>query len=328
MSNKGSKIPICYHKLVRDLIPSIIKQSNHDPHVRNISGQELTEAANHKLLEEAYELFSEVKSGNQASVLKESADVLEILLSLLKQHSLSYEDLISELRSRRKARGGFDQGIFLESVDGETATSPCKDWPHFVFTHLEFDSLLELFKHEMELSEKAWIASAFYSPYVTNILTSEFGKFIQRGGQAKVILSTMGGLIKPEYLAHLRDFVPGLNLKVFHPPETPFELQPKKNFHVKSYIFKHRTGKGSVMIGSSNLSQGGFSDNIEWNYYTAGEINLPFEEECKSPWHRIVEEFEYLWDEECVPVTDEFLSAYKTRYKEPSQEESILTTAR
>jgi NTP pyrophosphatase (non-canonical NTP hydrolase) len=52
----------------------------------------LTQAANQKLLEEAYELFTEVQIGKKSSVLKESADVLEVVLTILKQLGYSYDD--------------------------------------------------------------------------------------------------------------------------------------------------------------------------------------------------------------------------------------------
>ena len=45
---------------------------------------------------------------------------------------------------------------------------------------------------------------------------------------------------------------------------------PKRNgeyFHPKMYIIKHKTGEYSVIIGSSNLTQGGIRDNIEANLY-------------------------------------------------------------
>ncbi len=319
MPNDSGSHPIYYHKLVRDKIPSIIRDNYYQPTVSSLSGQDLTQAANQKLLEEVYELFTEVQIGEESSVLKESADVLEVVLTILKQLGYSFDDLISEMERRRKQRGGFEQGLFLESVDGQCLGARLEQSPGFVCTHLDTDSLLELFRGEMERSDKAWIASAFYSPAITNILTSEFERFICKGGEARVILSTMNGFIKPEYLTHLRDYVPELKVKVFHPHETPYHVHPQRDFHVKAYIFKHRTGKGSAIIGSSNLSQGGFFENIEWNYYTAGEINLPFKNK-QTPWEKIVHEFEALWANECVHVTDDFLAGYRERHRDVFQE--------
>ena len=319
MTDISNSHPIYYYKLVRDKIPSIIREKGHQPAVSSLSGQEWTRAASQKLLEEAYELFTAITNGDKESVLKESSDVLEITLTILKQQNYSFDDLLAELEKRREQRGGFEQGLFLESVDGQFLGARLKQSPGFVCTHLDTNSLLELFRGELERSDKAWIASAFYSPAITNILTSEFERFICKGGEARVILSTMNGFIKPEYLVHLRDYVPELKVKVFHPSEIPFDKHPQRDFHVKAYIFKHRTGKGSAIIGSSNLSQGGFSDNIEWNYYTPGEINLPFYEN-QTPWEKIVQEFDSLWENQCVHITDDFLDGYRERHRDVFQE--------
>ncbi|MDZ7760176.1 MAG: DEAD/DEAH box helicase family protein [Desulfovermiculus sp.] len=174
MPNDTGSHPIYYHKLVRDKIPSIIRDNDHQPTGSNLSGQDLTQAANQKLLEAVYELFTEVQIGEESSVLKESADVLEVVLTILKQLGYSFDDLISEMERRREQKGGFEQGLFLESVDGQCLGARLEQSPGFVCTHLESDSLLELFRGEMERSDKARIASAFYSPAITDILTSEF----------------------------------------------------------------------------------------------------------------------------------------------------------
>jgi superfamily II DNA or RNA helicase/predicted house-cleaning noncanonical NTP pyrophosphatase (MazG superfamily)/HKD family nuclease len=313
MTDNSENNPIYYQKLVRDKIPTIIKKNNHHPFVRTVSGLEFVNAARQKLIEEVYELYSEVKPGNETLILKESADVLEVILAILKENNLDLNDLISALHRRKTDRGGFDKGYLLESVDGEFK-GLTDDLPGFVFSHLDAEHLVNIFRSELERSDKAWIATAFYTPGITNILTSDFERFIQRGGSLKVILSTMGCVIRPEYLSHMRDFVPGLDLKVFHPHDQPYEKEPDRNFHVKAYIFRHRSGKGSVIIGSSNLTTPGFSSNIEWNYYSSGEINIPGRTDGKSPWQTAVQEFDNLWSDCCVPVSDDFLSGYQQRY--------------
>ncbi|WP_084301587.1 DEAD/DEAH box helicase family protein [Desulfonatronovibrio hydrogenovorans] len=313
MTDNSENNPIYYQKLVRDKIPAIIKKNHHHPFVRTVSGLEFVSVARQKLIEEVYELYSEVKPGNETAILKESADVLEIVLAILKENNLDLNDLISALHKRKAEKGGFDKGFLLESVDGDFQ-GLMDDHPGFIFSHLDADQLIHRFRSELEKSDEAWIATAFCTPGITNILTSDFERFIQRGGSLKVILSTMGCVIRPEYLSHMRDFVPGLDLKVFHPHDHPYDKEPDRNFHVKAYIFRHRNGKGSVIIGSSNLTTAGFSNNIEWNYYSSGEINIPGRTDGKSPWQTAVQEFDSLWSDCCVPVSDEFLYGYQQRY--------------
>lgn len=323
MTDNLENNPIYYQKLVRDKIPAIIKKNNHHPFVRTVSGLEFVSAARQKLIEEVYELYSEVKPGNEAAILKESADVLEIILAILKESNLDLNDLISALHKRKAEKGGFDKGFLLESVDGDFQ-GLMDDHPGFIFSHLDADQLIHRFRSELEKSDEAWIATAFYTPGITNILTSDFERFILRGGSLKVILSTMGCVIRPEYLSHMRDFVPRLDLKVFHPHDHPYDKEPDRNFHVKAYIFRHRNGKGSVIIGSSNLTTAGFLNNIEWNYYSSGEINIPGRTDGKSPWQTAVQEFDNLWSDCCVPVSDEFIYGYQQRYNHAPQSRQDL----
>ena len=125
MPNDSGSHPIYYHKLVRDKIPSIIRENDHQPTVSNLSGQDLTQAANQKLLEEVYELFTEVQIGEESSVLKESADVLEVVLTILKQLGYSFDDLISEMERRREQKGCFEQGLFWKAL---TVSVWVPDW--------------------------------------------------------------------------------------------------------------------------------------------------------------------------------------------------------
>lgn len=123
----------------------------------------------------------------------------------------------------------------------------------------------------------------------------------------------MGNITRPDYFAHLKKFVPKLNLKIYHPPEIPFDKAPP-NFHLKSYLFRHRNGKGAMIIGSSNFMEAGLTKNIEWNYYSSGEINLPFKN--KSPFESAIDEFNRFWNDESVEISPEFLDAYRQRWKD------------
>lgn len=85
MSGKRDGIGIIYRKMIRDKIPEIIKKYGKTPFTRKITGDELHDAMGRKILEEAYELFSEWVKGDPESILKESADVLEITLAALRE---------------------------------------------------------------------------------------------------------------------------------------------------------------------------------------------------------------------------------------------------
>lgn len=313
MSDKRN--PIIYHKLIRDRIPEIVKKEGKEPHIHQADESEFRDALGDKLFEEAQELYKEWKCGDKEGVLKEAADLLEILRTMLGACGLDLPALMTMMEERRERRGGFEKKLILESIDGESPDGISKDSPSFLFTRVKGNSLINLLKSELQRSDRAWIASAFYSPAIINIFLSEFTSFLEKGGALRVLLSTMGNITKPDHLLHLKEQVPGLEVKVYHPPEIPAECDPPP-FHLKVYLFSRREGRGSVIIGSSNFTASGFTKNIEWNYFTSGEINIPFT--VKTPFESAVEEFQHYWDREAQEVTPAFIDGYRKRFLEPA----------
>ena len=313
MHQKSKISDIIYRKLVRDKIPEIIKKHSKLPFTRKIEGKAYHTAVGQKILEEAYELFSKWVKEDTNGVLKESADMLEIILAALKEHGYELNDLLKERLDRIKERGSFKKRIFLENV-GAISTDDLKSYrtPTMIFSPHSENQLIDLINAEFSQSESAWIVSAFYTPGITNLLISSFEQFIESGGILKILLSTMGNITRPEYFIHLKTFVPGAHLKVFHPPGLPFDKSPP-DFHVKIYLFRRRSGEGTMLIGSSNFTEAGFVKNIEWNYFTPGEINLPFED--ISPFQTALDEFDRYWNNASVEITEDFIDGYKQRWQ-------------
>jgi len=312
MSEKGC--PIIYHKLIRDGIPEIIRKEGKKPYTRQADETEFRNALGDKLFEEAQELFREWKSGDRDGVLKESADLLEIVRTMVNACGLDMQSLSAMMEKRKNRRGGFEKRLILESVGGEGPAGIVNDYPAFLFTRIKGNSLIDLVRRELQRSDRAWIASAFYSPAIMNIFLPELTAFIGKGGTLRLLLSTMGNITRPDHLMHLKEQVPGLELKVYHPPGIPAECDPPP-FHVKAYLFGRREGRGSVIIGSSNFTASGFTRNIEWNYFTPGEINVPYDD--KAPFESAIEEFEHYWAREAQEITPAFIDGYRRRFREP-----------
>jgi len=313
MHQKSKNSNIIYRKLVRDKIPEIIKKHGKLPFTRKIDDRVYRKAVGRKILEEAYELFSKWVKEDPDGILKESADMLEITLAALKEHGYDLENLLTARHQRAKERGEFKHKLFLENV-GKASTDHINTYqtPVMFFSSYNENQLIDLVNTELMQSESAWIASAFYTPGITNLMISSFEQFIESGGALKVLLSTMGNMTRPEYFIHLKEFVPGADLKVFHPPELPFDKSPP-DFHVKIYLFRRRSGTGTMLIGSSNFTEAGFTKNIEWNYFTPGEINLPFDD--ASPFQDALNEFDRYWNNASVDVTEDFIAGYKERWQ-------------
>lgn len=98
-----------YNKLVRDLIPEVIKKSGKECEIEVAQVQERSELLESKLMEEVNEYLEDKN-------LEELADIMEVLFGLA--HNLGYteEDLLNKREEKLKERGGFKEGIVLKKV--------------------------------------------------------------------------------------------------------------------------------------------------------------------------------------------------------------------
>lgn len=107
--NDNTDFRLPFRKLVRDKIPEIIEASGRTPVTRVLKGRELIDELLEKLIEEHIEFLS-------AESLDEVADMVEVLFALAKQLGHSEEAVLDRRNSKRKERGGFDQGLYLTQV--------------------------------------------------------------------------------------------------------------------------------------------------------------------------------------------------------------------
>jgi predicted house-cleaning noncanonical NTP pyrophosphatase (MazG superfamily) len=98
-------------KLVRDLIPEIIRNNGGDPVTWQLREEEILGALTSKLLEEAEEL----RAAAPHEQLEEAADVYEVLRAIATTVGVSMEEIVARAEQKRAERGGFDQQIWLES---------------------------------------------------------------------------------------------------------------------------------------------------------------------------------------------------------------------
>lgn len=116
-------------------------------------------------------------------------------------------------------------------------------------------------------SEKA--QEEFFQEVKKNIQEAEYDKIVE-GGMLQLIKDITCGKVK-------------------------IKIHPKQNIHAKIYIFreheKHDHGYGSVITGSSNLTDAGLSKNFEFNVELRDNSDIDF----------ATKTFDRLW-EEAVPV--------------------------
>lgn len=98
-----------YNKLVRDLIPEVIKASGKECEIEIVKEQHKGELLEAKLNEEVNEYLEDKN-------LEELADIMEVLFGLAHNLGYSEEDLLNKRKEKLKERGGFKDGIVLKKV--------------------------------------------------------------------------------------------------------------------------------------------------------------------------------------------------------------------
>lgn len=101
-----------YHKLVRDRIPQIIRQSG-----KECVTAVLPEAEYLALLDE--KLNEELAEYQQSKSMEELADLLEVIRAVARARGSSIEQVEEIRRQKAEARGTFEDRILLEEVRSE-----------------------------------------------------------------------------------------------------------------------------------------------------------------------------------------------------------------
>ena len=100
-------------KLVRDLIPDLIRADGRMAEVRHLTGDALVAALGAKLVEEAREAAEAV--GGRERLLEELADVREVVAALMDARGITDEELADAATAKAQQRGAFRTGAWLVS---------------------------------------------------------------------------------------------------------------------------------------------------------------------------------------------------------------------
>lgn len=98
-----------YNKLVRDLIPEVIRKSGKECKVEVAPVEARTELLEAKLMEEVNEYLEDRN-------LEELADIMEVLFGLAHNLGYSEEELLNRREEKFRERGGFKESIVLKKV--------------------------------------------------------------------------------------------------------------------------------------------------------------------------------------------------------------------
>lgn len=100
-------------KLVRDNIPSIIKQSGKKPIVKLANKEQIIILLKNKLVEEAMEAQQTYSKKN---LREEMADVLQVLESLCEELDIEWKMVVEKMHKKAERRGKFEKGYILEDI--------------------------------------------------------------------------------------------------------------------------------------------------------------------------------------------------------------------
>lgn len=105
-----------YNKLVRDLIPQIIEKDGKTCVTHILYESQYIAEVNKKMHEELAE-YEEANSAEEA--VEELSDLLELIHAAATYHGVTIDELETVRAEKAKARGGFNERIYLVEVQDD-----------------------------------------------------------------------------------------------------------------------------------------------------------------------------------------------------------------
>ena len=171
--------------------------------------------------------------------------------------------------------------------------------PKLLFNNKEAaENVLSALEVEFGQCESFDISVAFVTKDGVTVLMNTLLAMERRSVPGRVLVSTYLGFNDPDALARLKQFA-NIELRIYD-----------GSLHSKGYLFD-AGGMRTLVIGSSNLTQGALLANSEWNLlvktYERGSI-------CDAT----KREFERLWtSKDTKAVSEEWLAAYRDDWHRP-----------
>lgn len=105
-----------YNKLVRDLIPNIIKSDDKTCVAYMLDDTQYISEVNKKMYEELAEYEGAITSDD---AVEELANLLELVHAAAKYHGVTFAELEAVRAEKAAKRGGFEERIFLVEVEDD-----------------------------------------------------------------------------------------------------------------------------------------------------------------------------------------------------------------
>ena len=134
---------------------------------------------------------------------------------------------------------------------------------HSVLNLRDDTRMLDVVREGLAAADDVRIAVSFTLCSGLGLLIDPLKELAERGGQARILTSTYLSVTQPAALDTLLA-LPGVTARVQHGPV---------GFHTKFWWFGHEAA-GECWAGSSNLSKGGLTTNLEWNLRSVDPATL------------------------------------------------------
>lgn len=153
--------------------------------------------------------------------------------------------------------------------------------------------MLDIVRDGLKWADEAAFAISFTRCSGLSLLLDTLMQFGERRARLRLLTSTYLNITQPDALESI------LNLK-----GVECRIQTgRESFHTKFWMF----GNHQTWVGSSNLTRGGLTSNIEWNLVTQDQKAV---DEARL-------NFETLWSRHDVqPLTFDLISSYRETFKE------------
>lgn len=163
------------------------------------------------------------------------------------------------------------------------------------------DELLE----SLEWASDVRIATAFAKGSGVSRLLGSFERVLSRGGEIQVVYGLDFRITDPEAIDEFHRLADANPDAVTHYAYSDWGLALSHSFHPKLYVCASSEGNAHVLLGSSNLTQGGLWDNFEVNAAIAGTLNDPAIIQARNRFNAAVTH------DGCFTPTPEYVDAYR-----------------
>ena len=228
----------------------------------------------------------------------------ERYLEILGYNKKAFEDHIDSVSDEREQ----DYLRSLQTGFVDRSAHPFAPYvPRLLFNdQASSENVLSTLQSEFQKCERFDISVAFVTNGGLTVLMKTLLDLEKRGIPGRVLVSTYLGFNDPDALDKLRGFN-NIELRVY-----------EGALHSKGYMFEQK-GMCSLVIGSSNLTQGALLANSEWNLLIKSYRQSAICEETRK-------EFNRLWNSEDTKlVTADWIQQYRDGWKRPFVEVSYRT---